>query len=150
VPDIVDAATRSRMMSGIRAKNTRPEIALRKALHRRGFRYALHPKDVPGKPDLVFRSRSAAILVHGCFWHGHDCKFFRLPGTRQAFWKGKIEGNAARDKDVRAQLLGAGWRTLVVWECATRGQGASAIDSVANRVATWLRSDKKTGVIRGR
>jgi DNA mismatch endonuclease (patch repair protein) len=137
------------MMAGIRGKNTRPEIALRKALHRRGFRYGLHSKDVPGKPDMVFRSRRAVIFVHGCFWHGHDCPFFRLPSTRPDFWENKINTNRMRDAIVSEKLRTAGWRQLVIWECATRGGGESALEDVADRAATWLRSDRKTGEIRG-
>ena len=149
MPDIVDAATRSRMMAGIRNKNTRPEIALRKALHRRGFRYGLHSPDVPGKPDLVFRSRRAAIFVHGCFWHGHDCPLFRLPSTRPEFWGNKIAGNRKRDELVKEQLADLGWRQLVIWECATRGKGADSLDAVADRAASWLESGKRSADIRG-
>src|SRR5579863_3266150 len=133
VPDVVDAATRSRMMAGIRAKNTKPEILLRKALHRRGFRYGLHSRGVPGKPDLVFRSRKAVIFVHGCFWHGHDCRFFRLPGTRTEFWQKKIQANRQRDVVVTDQLREEGWRQLVVWECAMRGQPPDKNERIVDR-----------------
>ncbi len=86
MPDIVDAQTRSRMMAGIRSTNTRPELAIRKALHAAGFRYRLHPRDVPGKPTWRLPRYRAAVFVHGCFWHGHDCPLFRLPDTRREFW----------------------------------------------------------------
>ena len=95
MPDIVDSATRSRMMAGIRSTNTRPELAIRKALHAAGFRYRLHPRDVPGKPDMAFARYRAAVFVNGCFWHGHDCPLFRLPDTRREFWSAKIERNRA-------------------------------------------------------
>lgn len=147
--DIVDAATRSRMMSGIRSTNTRQEVALRKLLHRRGFRYRLHSKAVPGRPDLVFPAYRAAVFVHGCFWHGHDCRLFRLPATRTEFWRDKISRNGRRDLEVQRQLDDLGWRHLVVWECATRGQGDSAAEKVADRVAGWLRSQRRHAEIRG-
>lgn len=149
MPNIVDKATRSRMMSGIRSKNTKPELALRKMLHRMGFRYRLHVSDIPGKPDLVFRSRCAVIFVHGCFWHGHHCPLFRLPSTRTEFWENKITTNRKRDEFVRTQLSDLGWRQLVIWECATRGKNAESLESVADRAAGWLRSKRRNGEIRG-
>lgn len=147
--DIVDAATRSRMMAGIRSKNTKPEIALRRALHRRGFRYRLHSTDLPGKPDLVFRSSRAVIFVHGCFWHGHDCLLFRLPSTRRQFWADKISANRRHDELVRAQLADLGWRQLVIWECATRGKGANDMEAVADRIAMWIKSRRRSAEFRG-
>ena len=150
VPDIVDAATRSRMMAGIRGKNTRPELAIRSALHQRGLRYRIHSSKVFGRPDMVFPSQKAVVFVHGCFWHGHDCRFFRLPKTRADFWRLKIAQNRARDGVVAEQLAAHGWRQLVVWECALRGQGPNAPVLIAERVAKWLRSKKRTAEIRGR
>jgi DNA mismatch endonuclease (patch repair protein) len=147
--DIVDAATRSRMMSGIRGKNTKPEVAIRKAIHRLGFRYRIHSSSVPGKPDMVFPAVRAAIFVNGCFWHGHDCKFFRLPSTRPGFWASKIAANRARDSIVRIELEKSGWRHLTIWECAIRGQKKEATAKVAGRAAKWLRSRSKRGEIRG-
>lgn len=136
-------------MAGIQGKNTRPEIVLRKGLHRRGFRYGLHSADVPGKPDMVFRSRHAVIFVHGCFWHGHDCRFFRLPGTRPEFWQKKIESNRARDVVVAEQLHAGDWRCMVIWECAIRGQKEKAIERVLDRTAAWLVSVRRFAEIRG-
>jgi DNA mismatch endonuclease (patch repair protein) len=150
VPDVVDAATRSRMMSGIRSTNTRPELVLRKALHRLGFRYTLHAKNIPGKPDMSFPSRKAVIFVHGCFWHGHDCRFFKLPQTRPDFWQAKIDRNRRRDDIVAAQLRSAGWRQLIVWECALRGAGRDAPAKVAALAANWLLSKSPGREIRGR
>lgn len=137
------------MMAGIRGKNTKPEIVLRKGLHRRGFRYRLHCADVPGKPDLVFRSRRAAIFVHGCFWHGHDCAYFRMPGTRPEFWQKKIESNRRRDLVVAQQLKSAGWRFLTIWECAIRDQNLKTVERVLERAARWLDSNGHTRQIRG-
>lgn len=147
--DIVSPSTRSKMMAGIKAKDTKPEMILRKALYRRGFRYRLHCKDLPGKPDLVFRQRKAIIFVHGCFWHGHNCPFFRLPSTRTDFWKTKIESNRKRDAEHSRQLLSDGWRVLTVWECAMRGKSAENIDSIFDEAASWLDSKKMTMEIRG-
>ncbi|MFN3351470.1 very short patch repair endonuclease [Pseudorhodoplanes sp.] len=136
-------------MSGIRAKNTRPELSIRKALHRRGFRYRLHSPSVPGKPDIVFPAYKAAVFVHGCFWHGHDCRFFRLPGTRREFWSAKIERNRSRDAEVAAALKKAGWRRLVVWECTLRGQPREAVCAIADQIADWLISTNTDEQIRG-
>ena len=149
MPDIVDAQTRSRMMAGIRGANTRPELAIRKALHAAGFRYRLHPRDVPGKPDMAFPRYRAAIFVHGCFWHGHDCPLFRLPGTRREFWQAKIRRNRKRDAEVRLQLQEAGWRALTVWECAIRGRAAPGVASVVAATAEWLRSGSTNAELRG-
>jgi DNA mismatch endonuclease (patch repair protein) len=147
--DIVDAATRSRMMSGIRGTNTKPEIVLRKAIHRLGFRYRLHSPTVIGKPDMVFPAARAAVFVNGCFWHGHDCKFFRLPSTRPEFWAAKIAANKTRDSFVRSELEQANWRHLTIWECAVRGQKSDAPDKVAAQVTKWLLSRSRRGEIRG-
>jgi DNA mismatch endonuclease, patch repair protein len=147
--DIVDAATRSRMMAGIRGKNTRPEIAMRRALHRQGFRYRLHARDLPGKPDMVLPRWQAAILVHGCFWHGHDCSLFRWPATREAFWREKIEGNRQRDIAVRTALRDINWRVLTIWECALKGRARIGIEAAAQNAAAWLRGGERAGEIRG-
>jgi DNA mismatch endonuclease (patch repair protein) len=137
------------MMAGIRGKNTGPEMIVRKALHRRGFRYRLHSKGLPGRPDMVFPSRRAVIFVHGCFWHGHDCRLFKEPESRREFWKTKFDANRRRDLTVRTALSSQGWRQLVIWECALRGQSAAVREKVANRAAAWLRSKRETGEIRG-
>ena len=149
VGDIVDQATRSRMMSGIRGKDTRPEIEVRKALHAKGFRYRLHARDVPGKPDATFPRYRAALFVNGCFWHGHDCHLFRLPGTRTEFWQEKIARNQKRDEIVRAQLREKGWRSITIWECAIRGRESMGLRRVVSEVSAWLRSSSETLEIRG-
>lgn len=113
-------AERSKRMSLIRSKDTKPEMLVRRMVHRMGFRFRLHRKDLPGRPDLVFPSRHAIILVNGCFWHGHDCqKGRRHPKTNVEYWEGKIAGNVARDRVSIAALEAAGWRVLTVWECET-------------------------------
>lgn len=121
--DVVDAATRSRMMAGIRAKDTRPEMIVRKALHRLGLRYRLHVKTLPGKPDLVFSKYWVALFVHGCFWHRHnECRFAYIPKTNREFWVNKFDLNQKRDNFVFEQLHALGWRVLIVWECQIKTQ----------------------------
>ena len=105
-------------MSKVRGKDTKPEMAVRSYLHRRGLRYRLHDRSLPGKPDLVFKSRRVVVFVHGCFWHGHTgCSKARIPKTREEFWRSKIETNAARDRRSIRRLRARGWRVLVVWQC---------------------------------
>jgi DNA mismatch endonuclease (patch repair protein) len=116
--DVVDKKTRSRMMSGIRGRNTKPELAVRKALFAAGFRYRLHTNTLPGRPDIVLPKFRCAVFVHGCFWHRHKgCKFAYSPKSNRAFWSEKFSSNVRRDKVVRTALRKAGWRVFVVWEC---------------------------------
>lgn len=138
--DVVDSKTRSRMMSGIRGRNTKPEILIRSLLHRHGFRFRLHVRDLPGKPDIVLPRYHAVVFVHGCFWHGHDCPLFKWPGTRPDFWRKKIGRNRLNDDRAKETLLENGWRVGIVWECALRGAGRN-IEGVAQGLADWLRSD---------
>lgn len=141
--DIVDRRTRSRMMAGIRSKNTKPELIIRRALFARGFRYRLHGKKLPGKPDLVLSKYRAVVLINGCFWHGHGCHLFKWPATRKTFWKDKINGNRKRDRAVRAGLIKAGWRICTIWECAIKGRSDREIDRVVMRCARWLRGKQR-------
>jgi len=136
-------------MSGIRSKDTKPELVVRRGLHARGFRFRLHARDLPGKPDLVLAKWRAVILVNGCFWHGHDCPLFRLPATRQDFWREKIGRNRQRDSEVAQRLDLAGWRVLNIWECALKGPGRIGQDTTIDLAALWLRSDEPRGEIRG-
>ena len=141
--DIVDAETRSRMMAGIKAKNTRPELALRRALHARGLRYRLHSKHARGRPDLLLPKYGAVIFVHGCFWHRHlGCRYATTPKTRTEFWEAKFAANVARDSAVQAALLGAVWRVATVWECALRKP--EKIAATADQLSTWLLSETDT------
>jgi DNA mismatch endonuclease, patch repair protein len=135
--DVVDPATRSRMMAGIRGKNTKPEMLIRRGLHARGFRYTLHCK-LPGKPDICLPKYRAVIFVHGCFWHGHDCHLFKWPATRQEFWREKIEANRRRDADAREVLASKGWRVLTVWECSIRGPNALGLQAALDAATLWL------------
>ena len=116
--DIVSPNVRSRMMSGIKGKNTVPEMLVRSVAHRLGLRFRLHGK-LPGRPDLVFPKHRSVILVHGCFWHRHDCGLAAIPKTRTDFWMTKFAGNQDRDRRNRALLEDMGWRVLEVWECQT-------------------------------
>lgn len=126
------------MMSGIRSKDTHPEMAVRRYLHSLGFRYRLHATDLPGKPDLVFPRYRAVVFVHGCFWHAHQgCRYFRIPATRTDFWMTKLADNATRDTRNLTDLHTAGWRVAIIWECALRA-GASL-----EPLATWLRSNQQ-------
>ncbi|RFQ02584.1 DNA mismatch endonuclease Vsr [Pseudomonas putida] len=136
--DIVDPVTRSRMMSGIKGKNTSPELVIRKALHARGFRFRIHTTHLPGKPDLILPKFRAAIFVHGCFWHGHNCRYFKTPKTRTEFWMDKIEKNKVRDAIQIAKLNEAGWRTLIIWECAIRKMKSENSITLIDTVAAWL------------
>jgi len=129
------------MMAGIGPANTKPEMMIRRGLHALGWRYRLHVKQLPGKPDLVFPRRRAVIFVHGCFWHGHDCALFRWPSTREEFWRTKISGNVARDQRVRQQLLDARWRVLDVWECTLRGRGRMTAQEVLARCVAFLEGE---------
>jgi DNA mismatch endonuclease, patch repair protein len=138
--DVLTPAQRRLNMSRIRGKDTKPELLLRRGLHARGFRFRLHRRDLPGRPDLVFPRLHAVVFVHGCFWHGHGCPMFKSPATRPEFWAAKIEGNRARDLRVTENLEAAGWRTLVVWECTLRGPARLPIEQVLARVSAWLLS----------
>lgn len=116
--DIVDSRTRSRMMSGIKGKNTKPEMLVRRHLHRKGLRFRLHGKDLPGKPDLIFPGRRVALFVHGCFWHRHEgCPKATTPSTNSRFWENKFSSNVSRDRRVKDELEQLGWKVLVIWEC---------------------------------
>jgi len=137
------------MMSGIRGTNTKPELAVRIGLHRLGFRYRLHDARLPGKPDIVLPRHKAVVLVHGCFWHGHDCHLFKWPKSHDAFWREKIDGNKVRDAKCEQALRDDGWRVLRVWECALKGREKLGVENVVTSVADWLRSDEPFGDIRG-
>ncbi|MCE7032870.1 very short patch repair endonuclease [Lysobacter sp. GX 14042] len=133
--DIVKKDVRSRMMSGIRGKDTKPELVVRRYLHGRGFRFRLHERRLPGRPDLVLAKWGAVVFVHGCFWHGHeDCRYFRVPATRTEFWVGKIRGNAKRDAENERKLLEMGWRVIVIWECAIRNDQEKALCELAKHI----------------
>lgn len=142
--DVVDPATRSKMMASIKGTNTRPEVALRKALHARGLRFRLHNKQLPGTPDIVLPKFKAVIFVHGCFWHRHEaCRYATMPATRKDFWSDKFAANIRRDQRSYDSLIGAGWRVKVVWECHLKSKGANAI---ASELEQWLKHNFSNSV----
>ncbi|WP_261533796.1 very short patch repair endonuclease [Burkholderia multivorans] len=126
--DTVAPAKRSSIMKAVGRRNTGPELVVRRALFRLGFRFRLHDRKLPGSPDVVFRSRRAVIFVHGCFWHGHDCRRGRAPSTNTEYWHAKLQRNKERDAEVALRLEAMGWRVLTVWECQIRD--ASKLDSL--------------------
>ncbi|MBU4175784.1 MAG: very short patch repair endonuclease [Actinobacteria bacterium] len=141
--DNVKKETRSRMMSAVRDKNTKLEIEIRRRLFAKGFRFRIHRKDLPGTPDIVFPRYNAIIFVHGCFWHMHGCPRSRLPDTRQAWWKAKLEDNKRRDEAAVRDLEDAGWRVMLIWECGYRRKGvreSEALDEMAEAAAVFLES----------
>ena len=148
--DIVSPAVRSRMMAGIRTRDTKPEVTFRKGLHSRGYRYRLHPQTMPGKPDFVLPRFRVAVYVHGCFWHFHDCSLFKMPSTRRDFWSAKLSRNKARDAVVAAEIMEAKWRRLTVWECALRGRGNLGLEASLDLAEEWLKSESGQLEIRGK
>jgi DNA mismatch endonuclease (patch repair protein) len=143
VADIVSPEKRSQMMAGIKGKNTKPELLIRKALHNAGFRYRIHDKKLPGKPDLVFSKYKAILFIHGCFWHGHSCHLFKWPNSRVEFWKEKITRNQEVDRLNMQKLIDSGWRVGVIWECSIRGKAGKNIATTINTCAKWLVSEEK-------
>jgi DNA mismatch endonuclease (patch repair protein) len=137
--DKLDAQRRSKNMRQIRSKNTKPEVLLRSLLHKAGYRFRLHRKDLPGKPDIVFPGRRKVIFVHGCFWHQHPgCREGRLPGTRPDYWRPKLERNVERDTAAIEQLRELGWKVLTVWECEI-----SKPELVKDRVRVFLDTENE-------
>lgn len=143
--DIVDPEKRSTMMAGIKGKGTKPEILVRRALFAEGLRFRLHRGDLPGAPDIVLPGRRVAIFVHGCFWHRHaGCRLAKLPSSNADFWRNKLDGNVKRDERAVVALQAAGWRVLVVWECATRGKAA---EGLTRQLLEWIRGSAPFGEI---
>ena len=146
--DIVPPAVRSRMMSGIKGKNSRPEMMVRRMLFASGYRFRLHRRDLPGTPDIVMSGRRIAIFVHGCFWHAHKgCKYFKAPATRSDFWTAKLQANVERDKKAIEKLTTMGWRVLSIWECVTRDH--EAVKSLDKKIVQWINGDAQCGEIGG-
>jgi len=131
--DPLTPAQRSERMSRIHGADTKPEMEVRRMVHAMGYKYRLRSKDVPGKPDIVFRSRKKVIFVHGCFWHQHGCRQYRMPKSRLDFWLPKLESNAARDKKVLRELKARGWKVLTIWECQLKRK-----DQVRRKISGFL------------
>ncbi|WP_029889819.1 very short patch repair endonuclease [Polycyclovorans algicola] len=148
--DIVSVATRSRMMSGIRSRNTAPELMVRRGLHAHGYRYRLHVRELPGSPDIVLPKWKTVLFVNGCFWHGHPCHLFRLPATRQEWWQAKIETNRKRDARITETLSSRSWKILTVWECAIRGRTARGIEETVFLIDQFVRSNATIGEVSGK
>ena len=131
--DRVTKTTRSKIMASVRSRNTGAEKAVRSMVHRLGYRYSLVRNDLPGKPDLAFVGRRKVIFVHGCFWHGHTCRYGRLPKSRLAYWKPKTAANQARDRKQINELRKAGWSVMIVWQCQLRQK-----DRLEARIRSFL------------
>ena len=142
-------AVRRKNMAAVKGKNTKPEMMIRRALHGAGFRYSLHRKDLPGKPDMVLPKYKAVIFINGCFWHGHDCPAFSWPKTREAFWREKIGGNIKRDRRNLELLHTSGWRVAIVWECALKGKRKRSVETIVNRISAWLSGEESLIIIAG-
>lgn len=138
--DVVDKATRSRMMSGIKNKNTKPEMIIRSLLHKKGFRFRIHSSKLPGKPDIVLKKYFAVIFINGCFWHGHDCQLFKLPKTNRIFWEDKINYNKNNDKKVINNLKKSHWRICLIWECSIKNS-KNSLNDIIIQLEEWLKSD---------
>jgi len=147
--DVFNRKKRSEVMASITSKDTAIEVKFRKALHRKGFRYGLHNKSLPGKPDLVFRKYRAVAFIHGCFWHGHSCELYKLPATNTSYWKQKALRNQQRDQEMIDLLLAKGWRVMVVWECSMRGKSRLEFDALISSFEDWLFGETKFFEIRG-
>lgn len=126
--DRISPAQRSANMGKVRSRDTKPELLVRRRLHKAGFRYRLHVKELPGTPDIVFPSHRTVVFVQGCFWHGHHCRRGRLPVSNSAFWREKIQTNRARDNRVMEAVESLGWKALVVWECDLEAGVAAVLD----------------------
>lgn len=131
--DPLTPSERSERMSRIRNTDTKPEMIVRRLVHGMGYRYRLHARDLPGKPDLVFRLRKRIIFVHGCFWHQHGCRQYRQPLTKRSFWEPKLTRNKERDAKVQRELRRQGWGTMVIWECQVKKEAI-----LRNRIKRFL------------
>ncbi|WP_224045043.1 very short patch repair endonuclease [Paraburkholderia unamae] len=144
--DVFDAEKRSAVMRAIRSKDTKPEIAVRSALHRLGFRFRLHRKDLPGKPDIVMPSLRVAVQVRGCFWHQHSCHDGRIPGSRQDYWIPKLQRNVERDRGADDELRALGWVVIVIWECQCAAKTLpSTIEGLAKQLLVVRRTLRGAG-----
>ena len=150
MPDTVSPEIRSRMMAGIKGKDTKQEVLIRQELFKLGYRYRLHAKHIPGKPDLFLKKYRTAIFLNGCFWHGHDCHLYKVPSSRTGFWLNKISGNKLRDTRQRDVLLSEGWRYIDIWECALKGKERLPLNDVLKMIIKHLKSNNSSLTIRGR
>jgi len=139
--DIFEASKRSEIMSHVRGKNSRPEMIVRRALHKSGLRYRIHSKSVPGHPDVSIKKFKIALFVNGCFWHGHEgCRYAYVPKSNRDFWIKKIDRNRARDENVHSELLREGWHIFIVWECELRKEHDATIPDVIRKIRQIIES----------
>lgn len=136
-------------MARVGSKDTKPELLIRKGLHALGFRYRLHVKHLPGKPDMVFPRYKAVIQINGCFWHGHSCRLYRFPKSNTEYWNTKIAYNIQRDGRNKQSLVDTGWRVLTIWECAVKGREKLELPKVLEMASGWLRSAVTVSEIEG-
>lgn len=142
--DVVDAAKRSKMMAGIKSKNTVPEMMVRRFLHAKGFRYRLHARKLPGSPDVVLPKHKVVVLIHGCFWHRHpSCRFSTNPSSNVERWTLKFQGNIERDARNSAALRALGWKVLVVWECELRSAAVKRLDRLVTEILSDVSLDPR-------
>lgn len=138
MPDIFTKKKRSEIMGRIKAKNTKPELIVRRFLFAHGFRYRIHQRGLPGRPDIVLRKHNTIVIVNGCFWHGHQrCRVFKMPKSRTAFWRSKLSKNRERDQRDRRALRNAGWKVITVWECQLR---KSMVEATMRKVVESIRA----------
>lgn len=147
--DVHTPAVRSKNMAAIKNKNTKPELVIRKLLHRAGYRFRLHSKDLPGKPDIVLKKHKAIININGCFWHGHNCHLFKPPKTRTKFWRKKISANSENDRKHLQLLASRGWKISTVWECAIKGKFSVSTDTILFKLQQWITSSDQNIEITG-
>lgn len=145
--DKIAKALRSKIMSSVRAKNTRPELLIRSALFKLGFRFRIHSSRLPGCPDIVLPKHRAVILIHGCFWHGHTCKAGKLPSSNKEFWEDKIAKNQERDRKVISALKELGWKILTVWECSLKGRSKKPFDLLIDEIVDWIQNKDRDETI---
>ncbi|WP_371928886.1 very short patch repair endonuclease (plasmid) [Methylomonas sp. HW2-6] len=138
--DVLTPEQRHLNMSRIRGRDTAPELLVRRGLHAKGLRFRLHDRKLPGRPDLVLACHRTVVFVHGCFWHAHGCSLSKIPATRPEFWQKKLETNRARDHRAIEALQTDGWRVLIIWECALRGQRRLEESDIFERAASYIRN----------
>ena len=146
--DVLTREQRRLNMSRVRGRDTKIELFLRKGLYARGLRFRLYRRDLPGRPDVVVSRHRVCVFVHGCFWHGHGCALFQMPATREDFWRTKIAGTKERDRRNTKALLEAGWRVLVLWECATRGPRRLAPEAILEECCEFV-AGKESSIYAG-
>ncbi len=147
--DVVSKEKRSQMMANIKGKNTKPELLVRSGLHRLGYRFKIHDNSLPGKPDIKLTKYRSVIFIHGCFWHKHNCHLFKMPSTRQDFWRSKFETNQINDKENLKKLYDFGWRICVIWECSLKGKTKLPLSKILNFCDEWLKSSDRFLEIKG-